>query len=200
MGRSHPSIPGLPSDRKEAPLAHIWNGQLGARQLRRIVYSADEIQHRVAEMGTEIGEAYGPRSDVLVLGMLKGSFIFVADLVRRIPFPIHVDFLLASSYGNDRVSSGKVRLMYNPEASMKGRHVILVEDIVDSGTTINRLMPLLQEREPASLEICTLLHKRIARLDWNVRWVGFDAPAEFLVGYGLDYAEDFRHLPYIGSI
>lgn len=178
----------------------IGNGQLGAQRLRRVVYPAEAIRRRVAEMGREIGEAYGQGADVLVLGLLKGSFIFVADLVRHIPFPIHVDFLLASSYGTERVSSGEVRLMYNPEASMKGRHVILVEDIVDSGTTISRLMPLLLEREPASLEICTLLHKRIARPEWNVRWVGFDAPGDFLVGYGLDYAEDFRHLPYIGSI
>lgn len=178
----------------------ICNGQLGAQRLRRVVYPAETIRRRVAEMGRAIGEAYGPDADVLVLGLLKGSFIFVADLVRHIPLPVHVDFLLASSYGTERVSSGEVRLIYNPEASMKGRHVILVEDIVDSGTTVNRLMPLLQERDPASLEICTLLHKRIARLDWNVRWVGFDAPRDFLVGYGLDYAEDFRHLPFIGSI
>ena len=176
------------------------NGQMGDQRLRRVVYSTEAIRRRVEEMGRQIGQAYKPGDDVLVLGLLKGSFIFVADLVRHIPFPIQVDFLTASSYGKERVSSGEVRLVYNPEASMKGRHVILVEDIVDSGTTINRVMPLLMQSRPASLEICTLLHKRVAQLEWKVRWVGFDAPGDFLVGYGLDFAEDFRHLPYIGSI
>ncbi len=181
-------------------MAAIGDGRLGERRLLRVVFSTDAIRARVAEMGREIGEAYSSGDDILVLGLLKGSFIFIADLVRQIPVPIQVDFLAASSYGKGRVSSGEVRLVYNPEASMKGRHVILVEDIVDSGTTIKRVVPLLLARKPATLEICTLLHKRVARLDRAVRWVGFDAPGEFLVGYGLDFAEDFRHLPYIGSI
>ncbi len=176
------------------------DGRLGDRQLLRVVFSAEAIRRRVEELGRAIGEAYAPGDDILVLGLLKGSFIFIADLVRQVPIPIQVDFLAASSYGKERVSSGDVRLVYNPEASMKGRHVILVEDIVDSGTTIKRVVPLLLEREPASFEICTLLHKRLAELEWAVRWVGFDAPGDFLVGYGLDFAEDFRHLPYIGSI
>ncbi len=176
------------------------DGRLGDRRLLRVVYTAEAIRRRVEEMGREIGAAYGPGADILVLGLLKGSFIFIADLVRHVPIPIQVDFLAASSYGKQRVSSGEVRLVYNPEASMEDRHVILVEDIVDSGTTLKRLMPLLHERRPASLEICTLLHKRVAELEWPVRWVGFDAPGDFLVGYGLDFAEDFRHLPYIGSI
>jgi hypoxanthine phosphoribosyltransferase len=112
-----------------------------------------------------------------------------------------VDFLVASSYGNGTVSSGDVRLVYDPEASLEGRHVLLVEDIIDSGTTINRLVPKLAERRPLSLELCALLHKRIAPpLAREARWVGFDAPSEFLVGYGLDHAENFRHLPYIASL
>ena len=176
------------------------DGRLGDRRLLRVVYSAEAIQRRVEEMGREISGAYAPGADILVLGLLKGSFIFIADLVRHVPIPIQVDFLAASSYGKERVSSGEVRLVYDPEAPMENRHVILIEDIVDSGTTLNRVIPLLSERGPASLEICTLLHKRVAELDWAVRWVGFDAPGDFLVGYGLDYAEDFRHLPYIGSI
>ena len=181
-------------------MKHKGDGRLGDRQLLRVVFSADAIRRRVEELGRAIGEAYAPGDDILVLGLLKGSFIFIADLVRQVPIPIQVDFLAASSYGKERVSSGDVRLVYNPEASMKGRHVILVEDIVDSGTTIKRVVPLLLEREPASIEICTLLHKRLAEFEWSVRWVGFDAPGDFLVGYGLDFAEDFRHLPYIGSI
>ena len=169
-------------------------------RLRRIVYSADDIRHRVAELGREIGEAYGTEDDVLVLGMLKGSFIFIADLVREIPIPIHVDFLVAGSYGNRMTSSGEVRLFYNPRTTIAGRNVILVEDIIDSGNTLLRVLPVLLQEDPASLEICTLLHKRLTRLPKDARWVGFEAPEEFLVGYGLDFGEDFRHLPYIGAM
>ena len=174
--------------------------QLGPQPLRRVVFSEEDIRRRVAELGREIGACYGPGDDVLVLGLLKGSFIFVADLVRQIPHPIQVDFIVASSYGKGKVSSGEIQLMYNPQASIEGRNVVLVEDIVDSGNTLRRLMPVLMEGNPASLELCTLLHKRLIRLPREARWVGFDAPLEFLVGYGLDFAEDFRHLPYIGSI
>lgn len=182
----------MPTTEKDARLA--------GQELRRIVYSAREIAGRVEEMGREITEAYEPGDELLVLGLLKGSFIFLADLVRSIDLPLHVDFLVASSYGDRKVSSGDVRLLYDPEASMGDRHVILVEDIVDSGTTMNRLVPYLEERGPKSLEICALLHKRLGSLVKEPRWVGFDAPEEFLVGYGLDYGEDFRHLPYIASI
>ena len=151
-------------------------------------------------MGREITEAYGPEDDLLVLGLLKGSFILLADLVREIHAPLHVDFLVAASYGAGTVSSGDVRLLYDPEATLRGRAVVIVEDIIDSGKTLGRLLPLLEGRGPASLEVCALLHKRITSLEREPRWVGFDAPEEFLVGYGLDYSENFRHLPYIGSI
>jgi hypoxanthine phosphoribosyltransferase len=151
-------------------------------------------------MGQEITEAYGPEDDLLVLGLLKGSFIFVADLVRQIRLPLQVDFLVASSYGDSAKSSGSVRLVYDPEATLRGRAVIVVEDIIDSGTTLARLLPMLEERGARSLEVCALLHKRLVVLEKEVRLVGFDAPHEFLVGYGLDYSESFRHLPYIGSL
>lgn len=170
------------------------------RELSRMVYTRQEIQDRVKEMAEDISQAYGPEDRLLVLGLLKGSFIFLADLVRQIQHPLQVDFLVASSYGNDTKSSGHVNLLYDPEASVEDRSVILVEDIIDSGTTMNRLIPLLESRGPKSLEICALLHKRVATLDREPRWVGFDAPLEFLVGYGLDYGEDFRHLPFIGSL
>jgi hypoxanthine phosphoribosyltransferase len=121
--------------------------------------------------------------------------------VRHIGRPIHVDFLVAASYGSGTVSSGTVRLVYDPETRLEGKHILLVEDIVDSGRTLRRLMELLGERAPRSLEICALLHKHIAtQLPREPRFVGFDAPHEFLVGYGLDHAEDFRHLPYIASL
>ena len=168
--------------------------------MRRIVYTADDIARRVRELGSAITEAY-PDGDLLVLGLLKGSFIFVSDLVRQIGRPLHIDFLVAASYGDATVSSGNVRLLYDPETRLEGKHILLTEDIVDSGRTMNRLVDLLRARNPRSLDICALLHKHVAsELRHPVRFVGFDAPAEFLVGYGLDHAENFRHLPYIASL
>ncbi len=173
----------------------------GGRTLNRIVFGTEEIAERVMEMGAEIGAYYGPDSDILVLGLLKGSFIFLADLVRRIDLPLHVDFLVASSYGAGTTSSGTVQMLYNPTAPIEGRHLILVEDIVDSGRTINELTIALRARNPASIELCALLHKHVATdLILEPKWCGFDAPHEFLVGYGLDHAEDFRHLPFVASI
>jgi len=168
--------------------------------VRRIVYSQQQIAARVREMGDEIAQAY-PDGDLLVLGLLKGSFIFLSDLVREIRRPLQIDFLVAASYGDSTVSSGAVKLVYDPETELGGKHILLVEDIVDTGRTLNRLMDLLQARKPRSLEICALLHKHVAaELRYPTRFVGFDAPNEFLVGYGLDHAENFRHLPYIASL
>ncbi|HEX6134549.1 MAG TPA: hypoxanthine phosphoribosyltransferase [Longimicrobiales bacterium] len=173
----------------------------GGQTIRRIVYTQDEIGRRVGEMGREIGSYYPAGEDLLVVGLLKGSFIFVADLVREIARPVHVDFLVAASYGTGTVSTGDVRLVYDPEASLEGRHVLLVEDIIDSGNTLNRLVPLLEKRGPKSLELCALLHKRIAPgLVRDARWVGFEAPQEFLIGYGLDHSENYRNLPFIASL
>jgi hypoxanthine phosphoribosyltransferase len=175
--------------------------RVGSQALRRIVYDEAVIARRVREMGEEIGTAYPEGETLLVLGLLKGSFVFMADLVRQIPRPLHVDFLVASSYGAGTVSSGDVRLVYDPEADVADKHVILVEDIIDSGNTINRIIPLLERRGPRSLELCALLHKHIAAdLVKEPRWVGFDAPQEFLIGYGLDHSENFRSLPFIASL
>jgi len=168
--------------------------------VRRIVYSQQQIAARVRELGDEIAKTY-PDGDLLVLGLLKGSFIFLSDLVRDIRRPLQIDFLVAASYGDATVSSGTVKLVYDPETELGGKHILLVEDIVDTGRTLNRLMDLLQARKPRSLEICALLHKHVAaELRYPTRFVGFDAPNEFLVGYGLDHAENFRHLPYIASL
>ena len=169
-------------------------------RLRRIVYDRESIARRVAELGAEITHHYRGSEQLLVLGLLKGSFIFLADLVRTIELPLQVDFLVASSYGSETVSSGKVDFLYDPDIRVRDRDVIVVEDIVDSGATMSRLLPLLEERGPRSLEVCAFLHKRRVTLQKEPRWVGFEAPREFLVGYGLDHAEDFRHLPFIGSL
>ncbi|HKC46395.1 MAG TPA: hypoxanthine phosphoribosyltransferase [Gemmatimonadales bacterium] len=174
--------------------------QLGGTKLARIVYEVETIAKRVAELGQAITTAY-PDGELLVLGLLKGSFIFLSDLVRRIDRPLQVDFLVAASYGAGTVSSGDVRLLYDPETTLAGRHILLVEDIVDTGRTLNRLVELLRERRPRSLEMCALLHKHVAEhLVLEPKFVGFDAPRAFLVGYGLDHAENFRHLPYIASL
>jgi hypoxanthine phosphoribosyltransferase len=174
--------------------------QTGGRELGRIVFDQPTIANRVAELGREITAAY-PDGELLVLGLLKGSFIFLGDLVRTIDRPLQVDFLVAASYGADTASSGAVRLLYDPETKLDGKHILLVEDIVDTGKTLNRLLSVLATRKPQSLEICALLHKHIAvNLGREVRFVGFDCPKDFIVGYGLDHAENFRHLPYIASL
>ncbi len=182
------------------PLDLKSDPRLSGRAVRRIAFDEATIARRVNELGREITAAY-PDGDLLVLGLLKGSFIFLSDLVRQITRPLQVDFLVASSYGDGMVSSGTVNLVYDPETELKGKDILLVEDIVDSGRTLNRLIAILKERQPRSLEICALLHKRIAGgLRHETKFVGFDAPNEFLVGYGLDHAENFRHLPYIASL
>ncbi len=180
-----------------ADVAHL----MGGRKVARIVYQPSAIAARVDELGEEIRQAY-PDGELLVLGLLKGSFIFVSDLVRAIERPLQVDFIVASSYGSEKVSSGNVRLVYDPETRLEGKHILLVEDIIDSGRTLNRLVELLGARKPKSLEICALLDKGLADgvLSKQARFLGFRAPNEFLVGYGLDHAEDFRHLPFVASL
>ena len=174
--------------------------RLQGRTVKRVAFSEEQIAERVRELGEELTTAY-PDGDLLVLGLLKGSFIFVSDLVRQIRRALQIDFLVVSSYGTEQVSSGHVRLVYDPQAELTARHILLVEDIVDSGRTLSRVIEVLGEREPASIEICALLDKHHAtHLTRPVRFVGFDAPNEFLVGYGLDHAENFRHLPYIASL
>lgn len=174
--------------------------RLEGRPVKRIAFTADQIAARVRELGEAITTSY-PDGDLLVLGLLKGSFIFLGDLVRQVNRPLQVDFLVAASYGNDIVSSGNVRLVYDPETQLEGKHILLVEDIVDSGRTLGKVMDLLAERHPKSLEICALLDKEIAtHLAHPPKFIGFKAPHEFLVGYGLDHAERFRHLPYIASL
>jgi len=172
----------------------------GGTRIRSIVFDEDVIARRVAELGAEITAAY-PEGPLLVLGLLKGSFIFLSDLVRRIERPISVDFLVASSYGGGTQSSGTVQLLYDPETELAGKHILLVEDIIDSGRTLTRLAEVLRKRNPLSISMCALLDKHVApHPPPELRFVGFDAPPAFLVGYGLDHAENFRHLPFIGDL
>ncbi len=174
--------------------------QAGSARIRRVVFSEAQIRRRVGELGDEISAAYPAAEAILLIGVLKGSFVFLADLVRRIQRPVHVDFLAASSYGDKTVSSGRVRILQPPSVGLAGKNVILVEDIVDSGNTLRALLPRLSREEPKSLEVCSLLRKEEGRVEPEPKWIGFEAPPEFLVGYGLDYAGRFRHLPCIAAI
>src|SRR5207244_12531681 len=157
--------------------------QTGGRELKRIVFDEEAIAERVQSLGREITTAY-PDGDLLVLGLLKGSFIFLSDLVRRIDRPLEVDFLVASSDGEGTVSSGNVRLVYDPETELAGRHILLVEDIIDNGKTLNKLVALLRQRRPRSLEFCALLHKHVAEhLELEAKFLGFEEPPLFLFGH-----------------
>jgi hypoxanthine phosphoribosyltransferase len=170
------------------------------RIVRRVVFDATAIADRIKLLGEQITSAY-PDGDLLVLAPLKGSMMFATDLVRAINRPLRLDFLLSPPGGFGPTPSGSTELLYDPETSLRGKHVLLLVDVVDTGFTASRLMNMLGGRSPRSLDVCALLHKRVATgLKWPARFVGFDAPGEFLVGYGLENAEHFRHLPYIVSL
>lgn len=173
---------------------------IGGGRVVDVIFDAETIDRRVRELGHAITEYYDS-GELLVLGTLKGSFMFMGDLVRTIERPHQLEFIVAASYGKGKSSSGHVRLLYDPQTVLEEKHVLLVEDIIDSGTTLNRLIRLLETRDPESLEICTLLHKHKAEgLVREARFVGFDAPADFLVGYGLDFGEQYRHLPFVARL
>ncbi|MEX2466724.1 MAG: hypoxanthine phosphoribosyltransferase [Gemmatimonadota bacterium] len=166
----------------------------------KVVYDEEAIRRRVAGLAREIEAVYTATDRLLLLGVLKGAVIFMSDLARALTIPVQIDFMSVSSYGDGLVSSGMVRIEHDARMSVEGRNVLLVEDIVDSGTTLDRVVAHLREQGAATVETCAFLHKRIAESDHEPRFVGFDAPNVFLVGYGLDRAEDFRHLPYIASL
>lgn len=173
---------------------------MGGKPINRVVFDEAAIAARVAELGQEITAAY-PDGDLLVLGLLKGSFIFLSDLVRQVDRPLQVDFIVASSYGTGTSSSGHVRLLYDPMTVLEGRHIVLVEDIIDTGTTLRCLLDLLRARHPRSLTVCALLDKGLMPdPPEEIRFIGFQAPKAFLVGYGLDHAEEYRHLPFIADL
>lgn len=158
------------------------------------------IQQRVHELGTAISQAYAGQ-DLVLVSVLKGSIIFMADLVRAITIPHEIDFMATSSYGAATSSSGVVRILKDLNVSIQDRNVLVVEDIIDSGHTLTYLLRLLSERQPASLRIVTLLDKPERRaVHIDVDWIGFSIPNEFVVGYGLDYNEHYRNLPYIGVL
>lgn len=160
-----------------------------------------KIKNRIKELSSEINKFYTTTTKLLVVGLLRGSFVFIADLAREINVPVEIDFMTVSSYGNSMVSSHNVRILSDLNTDIKNTDVLLVEDIIDTGHTLNQVIKMLNEREPKSLEVCCLLNKSSRReTDINVNWVGFDIPDEFVVGYGIDYAQNNRNLPYIGKV
>jgi hypoxanthine phosphoribosyltransferase len=170
------------------------------RAVTEILIEEDALRQRVAALGEEISADYGGR-DLLLIGVLKGAVFFMADLMRHLTVPCEVDFMAISSYGAATDSSGVVRILKDLDINIEGRDVLVVEDIIDSGLTLSYLMRNLESREPASLEICALMTKPERReIDVPVRYVGFEIPNRFVIGYGLDFAERYRNLPYVGVL
>ena len=165
-----------------------------------VLLEEDAIQARIRELGREISSDYAGR-ELLLVGVLKGAVFFMADLMRHVDVPCEVDFMAISSYGAATDSSGVVRILKDLDINIEGRNVLVVEDIIDSGLTLSYLMRNLESREPSSLEICALLTKPDRReIDVPVRWIGFEIPNKFVIGYGLDFAERYRNLPYVGVL
>ena len=165
-----------------------------------VLIERETLAARVAELGAEVSADYEGR-DLLLIGVLKGAVFFMADLMRHLTVPCEVDFMAISSYGDATDSSGIVRILKDLDINIEGRDVLVVEDIIDSGLTLSYLIRNLESREPASLEVCALLTKPSRReIDVPVRYVGFEIPNKFVVGYGLDFAERYRNLPYVGVL
>ncbi|AXO15231.1 hypoxanthine phosphoribosyltransferase [Thalassospira indica] len=163
--------------------------------------TADEIATKIDTLAAEINESFKDTEKLIVVGLLRGSFVFIADLVRKLTVPVEVDFMVASSYGDSTESSRNVRIVKDLDGQIRGKDVVLVEDIIDTGYTLSEVVRLLKTRDPNRLEICTLLNKPSRReVEIPIDFCGFDIPDEFVVGYGIDYAQNNRNLPFIGTV
>jgi hypoxanthine phosphoribosyltransferase len=170
------------------------------RGVSKVLIEEDAVASRVAELGGDVSADYAGK-DLLLVGVLKGAVFFMADLMRQLTIPCEVDFMAISSYGASTDSSGVVRILKDLDINIEGRHVLVVEDIIDSGLTLSYLMRMLESRNPASLEVCALLTKPARReIDVPVRYTGFEIPNEFVIGYGLDFDERYRNLPYVAVL
>ena len=168
--------------------------------LKSVLYTEEQIAKRVAELGAELTRDYAGKNP-LVIGILKGASVFTTDLIRHIDTPMQLEFMVVSSYGSGTKTSGSVKIRKDADADMRDRHVIICEDIIDSGVTMSNLFPLFATRKPASLKLCALLSKPSRReVEIKIDYLGWEVPDEFLVGYGLDYAEHYRNLPCIGVL
>jgi len=167
----------------------------------KVLITQEDIDARVNELAAQISSDYADKGELVLIGVLKGAFIFLADLSRRLTIPRHMEFIAVSSYEHGSVPSGDVRLVMDVRASIEGRHVLIIEDIVDTGQTLHYLIDMLESRNPASVRTCALLHKEHkTEVDIDVDYLGFSIGDEWVVGYGLDYAERDRTLPYIGVV
>jgi hypoxanthine phosphoribosyltransferase len=188
------------SDESGARLQSGSGVSLLERAVTDVLIEADALQHRIAELGEEISNDYAGR-DLLLVGVLKGAVFFMADLMRNLSIPCEIDFMAISSYGEGTDSSGVVRILKDLDINIEGRDVLVVEDIIDSGLTLSYLIRNLEAREPATLEICALMTKPDRReIEVPVRYVGFEIPNRFVIGYGLDFGERYRNLPYVGVL
>lgn len=170
------------------------------KDIDHVLFTEEELKHRVAELAAQIDRDYEGKEPLLI-GVLRGSFIFIADLMRAITLPCTVDFMAVSSYGAGTTSSGEVKIVKDLSEKIEGKDVIVVEDILDSGNTLSYLLEVLRARKPASIKLCTLLDKPDRRTKpVQVSYSGYSIPDEFVVGYGLDYAEKYRNVPYIGVL
>lgn len=170
------------------------------QDIDRILITGDEVQSKIRELGGRITEDYRGK-DLLLVGVLKGAFVVMADLSRHIRLPLRFDFMAVSSYGASTKTSGVVRILKDLDHDIEGMHVLLVEDIVDSGLTLAYLLKNLRGRRPATLEVCALMQKpEVQRVDIDIRYKGFEIPPVFVVGYGLDFAEKYRNLPYVATL
>jgi len=191
-------ILGSPSGRSLPPLsAHV---KVFEHDIEQVLLSSEAIQRKIAETGERLTEDYAGKDPILV-GVLKGAFVFMADLSRHIDLPLEFDFMAVSSYGAATQTSGVVRILKDLDHEIIGRHVLLVEDIVDSGLTLSYLLKNLRTRKPASLEVCALMQKTgVQRVPLDIKYKLFEIPSVFVVGYGLDFAERFRNVPYVGTL
>jgi hypoxanthine phosphoribosyltransferase len=170
------------------------------RDLAKVLITEEELQSRIRELAARIDADYAGK-DLLLVGVLKGAVMVMADIARALRLPVEMDWMAVSSYGAGTKSSGVVRVLKDLDTDIAGRHVLVVEDIIDSGLTLSWLLQNLKSRDPASVEVCALLRKPEAvKVPIDVRYIGFDIPNEFVIGYGLDYAERYRNLPFIGTL
>lgn len=168
--------------------------------IKEVLVSEEEINKRIKELGSKITKDY-MNKDLVVIGILKGAVIFMSELCKNIKFPITMDFMAVSSYGKSSISTGEVRIIKDLDFSVEGKDLLIVEDIIDTGLTLNYLTEILKKRGANSVKICTLLDKPDRRsVEVNIDYLGFEIPDEFVVGYGLDFAEQYRNLPYVGSL
>ena len=168
--------------------------------IKEVLCAETELKEKIAELGAAITKDYAGK-DLLMVSILKGSVMVMADLMRAVDLPLQIDFMNVSSYGSGTESKGSVKILKDLDVDIKGKNLLIVEDILDSGVTLHNLMNILKQREPASIEICTLFSKPSRRkVDVEAKYIGFEIPDAFIVGYGLDYDEKFRNLPYVGIL